>query len=719
MKFAALLTSAGINIGICVLLLSLYSILRKQPGNASVYFGRRLAEERSRRMGSFVLERFVPSPSWIVKAWSYSEEEILSIAGLDAVVFIRIIVFSMRIFSIAAIVCMFGVLPLNYFGQEMEHGSISSESLDVFTIGNVKMHSHWLWVHCLALYIISCSACALLYFEYKSIARLRLLHITRSPPNPSHFTVLVRAIPKSKEETFNDSVKHFFTNHHASSYLSHQIICRVGKVHKVMNNAELAIKKLNQLKDSVIVKTFQPLRYRCGLCGGASNSFRLYHNEFELSSKKTDATVCSDSTAKHKECAAAFVFFRTRYAAVVTSEILQSSNPMYWVTDLAPEPHDVYWSNLWIPYRQLWFRKIATLIASIVFMILFLIPVTFVQGLSQLDHLRQTFPFLNGILRKSNWKIMLCCLLVDDVGKNFIGCNEINQLNVISSPKDIPTQLAIAVPSQATFFITYVLTSGWASLSSEIMQLFGLVWNFIRRRILRWKDDPISVPSFPYHTEVPKVLLFGLLGFTCSILAPLILPFLLIYFFLSYVVYRNQIVHVYCSKYESGGKMWPIAHNTIIFSLVLSQIIAIGVFGIKKSPTASSFTIPLVICTLLFNEYCRQRFSPIFKKFSAEDLMQMDKEDELSGKMEEILEQLPSAYCQFPDDTQELDIEVFQGENAAAVQVDGESSSNDAKCGFFHRNVFGFLACRLKQAVMSLTFMVLTSDRTSQTLVIV
>ncbi|KAG0446754.1 hypothetical protein HPP92_028668 [Vanilla planifolia] len=199
---------------------------------------------------------------------------------------------------------------------------------------------------------------------------------------------------------------------------------------------------------------------------------------------------------------------------------------------------------------------------------------------------------------------------------NVFSGSVISQLNVISSPKDIPTQLAIAVPS---YFITYVPTSGWASLSSEIMQLFGLVWNFIRRRILRWKDDPISVPSFPYHTEVPKVLLFGLLGFTCSILAPLILPFLLIYFFLSYVVYRNQIVHT----------------------------------------------------TLL----------PIFKKFSAEDLMQMDKEDELFWKMEEILEQLPSAYCQFPDDTQELDIEVFQGENAA-VQVDGESSSNDAKCDF-------------------------------------
>jgi calcium permeable stress-gated cation channel len=94
---------------------------------------------------------------------------------------------------------------------------------------------------------------------------------------------------------------------------------------------------------------------------------------------------------------------------------------------------------------------------------------------------------------------------------------------------------------QATFFTTYVLTSGWASLSSELMQLFGLLWNFIRRYILRIKEDTDFVFSFPYHTEVPKVLLFGLLGFTCSVLAPLILPFLLVYFFLGYIVYRNQV----------------------------------------------------------------------------------------------------------------------------------------------------------------------------------
>ena len=100
--------------------------------------------------------------------------------------------------------------------------------------------------------------------------------------------------------------------------------------------------------------------------------------------------------------------------------------------------------------------------------------------------------------------------------------------------------LKTSFPFQATFFTTYVLTSGWASLSSELMQLFGLTWNFIRRYILRMEEDDLLY-SFPYHTEVPKVLLFGLLGFTFSVLAPLILPFLLLYFCLGYVVYRNQV----------------------------------------------------------------------------------------------------------------------------------------------------------------------------------
>ncbi|KAG2692443.1 hypothetical protein I3760_08G054500 [Carya illinoinensis] len=651
MDISALLTSAGINIGVCVVLLSLYSVLRKQPSNVGVYFGRRLVSVCSKRSDPFSFERFVPSPSWIVKAWETTEEEILAIGGMDAAVFLRIVVFSIRIFSVAVVICFFLLLPVNYHGQEMHHKRIPLESLEVFTIANVKEGSKWLWTHCLTLYIITCSACILLYFEYKSIAKMRLKHITGAPPNPSHFSVLTDA----------------------------------EKMYMIF-------------KASAHEQNCQPSFMQRGLCGGATNSLEIVSRETDNVSGKTGSGDFDLATIR-KECAAAVVFFKTRYGAVTAAEVLQSSNPMLWVSVLAPEPHDVYWSNLCIPYRQLWIRQIGTLVAAIAFVLVFLIPVTFVQGLTQLDQLQQTFPFLRGLLKKkfmnqlvtgylpsvililamytvpptmmlfsalegsisrSGRKRSACCKVLYFTIWNVFFVNVftgsvISQLSFFSSVKDIPAQLAKAVPRQASFFTTYVLTSGWASLSCEAMQFLALFCNLVKRFVLRIKDDSSNCTfSFPYHTEVPRVLLFGFLGFTCSILAPLMLPFLLIYFSLAYLVYKNQILNVYVPKYESEGQYWPIAHNTTIFSLVLSQIIALGVFGIKRSPVASGFTIPLIIFTLLFHQYCRQRFRPIFKMIPAEVLIEMDQKDEQCGRMEEMYQKLRSAYCQFTITPHEL-----------------------------------------------------------------
>ncbi|KAG4934278.1 hypothetical protein JHK87_048280 [Glycine soja] len=686
MDIAALLTSAGINIAVCVVLFSFYSVLRKQPSNVNVYFGRRLASQHSRRI-DLCLERFVPSPSWILKAWETSEDEILAIGGLDAVVFVRILVFSIRVFSIAAVICTILVLPVNYHGMDRMYKNIPLESLEVFTIENVKEGSKWLWAHCLALYIITLSACALLYFEYKSITNLRLLHIIGSPPNPSHFTILVRSIPWSSEESYCETVKKFFSYYHASTYLSHQMVYKSGKVQKLKDDAEHMCKVI---RDASMERTCKPSLMQCCCSGAPTISFKKISTEMGSTHGRTCNTDLHLDTGK-KECSSAFVFFKSRYAALTAAQVLQTSNPMLWVTDVAPEPHDVYWSNICIPYRQLWIRRIATLAASVAFMLVFLIPVTFVQGLTQLEKLQKMFPFLTGILKEkfvnqvvtgylpSVILVLFLCAVppvmilfsavegsISRSARKKSACfkvlyftiwnvffvnvftgSVISQLSVFSSVTDLPAQLAKAVPAQATFFTTYILSSGWASLAVEVMQIFPLLRNLFQRFILRLKEDALDGSlSFPYHTEVPRILLFGFLGFTCAILAPLMLPFLLVYFFIAYLVYRNQIINVYITKYDSGGQFWPIVHNTTVFSLLFSQLIALGVFGLKRSSVASGFTIPLLIGTLLFHQYCRQRFLPVFRSNSAQILIDLDRIDGHSGRMEEIYEHLRSAYNQ-------------------------------------------------------------------------
>ena len=60
---------------------------------------------------------------------------------LDYVLICAYLFSSIRIFSIAATICISLVLPLNYYGHDMEHKVIPSESLEVFSIANVQKGS--------------------------------------------------------------------------------------------------------------------------------------------------------------------------------------------------------------------------------------------------------------------------------------------------------------------------------------------------------------------------------------------------------------------------------------------------------------------------------------------------------------------------------------------------------------------------------------------------
>lgn len=94
---------------------------------------------------------------------------------------------------------------------------------------------------------------------------------------------------------------------------------------------------------------------------------------------------------------------------------------------------------------------------------------------------------------------------------------------------------------QASFFISYVVTSGWTSTSSELFRLFPLISSFMQKKFAGKDDDDFEVPSVPYHGQIPIIVFFGLLGVTYFYLAPLILPFVLVYYCLGYIVFRNQV----------------------------------------------------------------------------------------------------------------------------------------------------------------------------------
>ncbi|XP_066357737.1 CSC1-like protein HYP1 [Miscanthus floridulus] len=671
MILSALATSVGLNLALTVLLAAAYSLLRRRPPYVEVYAPRR---------------PYAPLEPWLAAAWRRSEEDVHAAAGLDGVVFVRIFVFSIRVFAAAAVLGVGVLLPVNFFDhqlQEIDFTDLPNKSIDLFSVSNVQDGSSKLWLHFSAVYIITGITCYLLYHEYKYISGKRLEYFMISKPLPQHFTVLVRAIPLSDGVSVGDAVDKFFKEYHASTYLSHTVVHQTGKLRRLLNNAESICTKLTNLK-YVRRSTGDPPRKFLGLFSRndlvGKYQKRLEDLEENVRMEQADAT-------RRQEIAAAFVSFRSRYGAANAVYIRQSDNPTEWQTELAPDPHDVYWPFFSTSFMERWIAKFVVFVASVLLILVFLLVVAFVQGLTYLEQLEQWLPFLRNILEIAVVTQLVTGYLpsvilhflssyVPSIMKLFStmqgfvsvsgiersACNKmlrftiwtvffanvltgsvLRQYEIFLDPKELPTKLAVLVPAQASFFIAYVVTS-WTSITSELTQITALFCHLWGKCAKCCKRDGSKAPSMPYHSEIPRILLFGLLGLAYFIVAPLILPFVLVYFCLGYFIFRNQLFNIYVPKYDTGGKFWPVVHSTTIFSLVVLHIIAIGVFGLKKLPLASSLLLPLPLLTLLFNEFCRNRFLPIFEAYSTESLIKKDREEQSKPDMAEFFSNLITAY---------------------------------------------------------------------------
>ncbi|KAK2979204.1 hypothetical protein RJ640_027498 [Escallonia rubra] len=199
--------------------------------------------------------------------------------------------------------------------------------------------------------------------------------------------------------------------------------------------------------------------------------------------------------------------------------------------------------------------------------------------------------------------------------------------------------------TEADFFMTYILTSGLSGFSLEILQPGLLMWDTLKSHTWsRGKKKSPYLYSIPYYRVVPFVALFMMIGMVYAVVAPLLLPFLIGYFLLGYVVFINQIQDVYETTYETFGQYWPYIHHYILLAIIIMQITMIGLFGLKSKPSASFATIPLLLFTIAFNEYCKIRFFPTFCHYSVQDAMKDDELDRKNGLMEANCQNALDAY---------------------------------------------------------------------------
>ncbi|XP_061980196.1 CSC1-like protein At3g54510 isoform X2 [Populus nigra] len=688
----SLTASAAINFGLAFIVLSLFSIFKKQPSNASIYYARRLSKRHHVHFEqSFTLSRFLPSVAWIPRAFRVTEDEVLDIGGLDALIIIRLFKFGIYFFGICSLIGLVVLLPIN-FGDQDEQSSIY-HSMDPFTISNISAGSNRLWVHFTCLWLISFYGLYLLYKEYDGISVKRIQLLRHLRHQPDRFNVLVRQVPFCNEHNaYGCSVDHFFSKHHPNSYCSYQMIYDGKDIEDLLHQAKYVARKIEDLRGKLTVKKRDKESLLLNVSQEDDVKIALFEEKQQEIVRKI-RQLQNESMLKGKELPVAFVTFKSRRGAALVSQTQQHSHPLIWITEMAPEPRDVSWRSLEIPFKILPLCKIGVVVAASLLTIFFAVPVTAVQGIAKLEKLKKWFPpamamelipglssiitgylpsailkgfiyvvpfamlgmaKLGGSISKSKEEIKACNMafyfLVGNVFfLSLISGSLLDELGeYFTHPRSIPSHLASAVSSQADFFVTYILTDGLSGFSLEILQPGLLVWDAVKSHTVGGSGDEENpyLYSLPYFRIIPSVSLSILIGMVYAVVAPLLLPFLVGYFYLGYVVYVNQIEDVYETAYDTCGQYWPYVHHYIFVGIILMQITMIGLFGLKSKPSASIATIPLLLLTIMFNEYCKIRFLPTFRRYSVKDAVEHDELDRKFGQMEKNCENAGSAYCQ-------------------------------------------------------------------------
>uniref|UniRef100_A0A166D9Z7 CSC1/OSCA1-like 7TM region domain-containing protein n=1 Tax=Daucus carota subsp. sativus TaxID=79200 RepID=A0A166D9Z7_DAUCS len=382
-----------------------------------------------------------------------------------------------------------------------------------------------------------------------------------------------------------------------------------------------------------------------GLWGQRVDAISYYATEISKLSEEEDAErekVMSDPKAI---VPAAFVSFKSRWGAAVCAQTQQTSNPTVWLTEWAPEPRDVYWRNLAIPYVELNVRRLLMAVALFFLVFFFMIPITIVQSIANLEGIEKVLPFLKpvieakiiksfiqGFLPGIALKIFLILLptllmimskiegfaslsslerrsaskyhkfiLVNVFLGSIVAGTALQQIHEFlnQSATEIPKIVGVSIPMKATFFISYIMVDGWAGIAGEILRLVPFVMFHIKNTFLvkteKDREEAMDPGSLTFAISEPRIQLYFLLGLVYAPVSPILLPFIVVFFAFAYLVFRHQVINVYDQKYESGASFWPDVHSRIMIGLVISQLLLLGLLSTKEAGKTTPFLIDAMI----------------------------------------------------------------------------------------------------------------------------
>lgn len=355
--------------------------------------------------------------------------------------------------------------------------------------------------------------------------------------------------------------------------------------------------------------------------------------------------------AKTKPASSAFVTLKNRVKQTLAATALVHHDTSSWLTREAPAPEEVVWSNLrWRGWERA-LREVAMVALYITLVLLFMIPVTALQGMissvSWLDFLKVGplnaiytavvptialklfIAMLPFILRKMSYMQGMNSIVDIELGLEYkyygfqyvvlfltplLGGALVNQLqDFIDDPSKIVSILGTSVPGQALFFTNYVMLETLVITPFRLSNIVGVILYKIKTKLAGserakarvWQDQWVS-----YGKDVGNTMMLFMLIMVFSPVFPIMAPFGVLYFVTGIITWKYNLCYVWRPECESGGKLWPLAYRQIIINLFTMQLLMTFIIALKKNIAAAIALIPIMVFTPLFgylaNKQCKR-----------------------------------------------------------------------------------------------------------------
>lgn len=359
--------------------------------------------------------------------------------------------------------------------------------------------------------------------------------------------------------------------------------------------------------------------------------------------------------------------------AHAAARLASGKRPMKMHIELAPSPRDVIWENLMMPRQE---RLRSKRLGSVLFVVLFLanlVPLFIVSAVSNLSVFQpyvgvlrrhQTiFGLVSGVapplittacalalpllMRRiatfrgvytrerrgrallSNYFLFLALtqfLVFTLIGVVLgAGLQVYHNTKKHESAKSIANKVSVnllskmsyQLPFQSFYWMSWATVRGYL-LVFELAQVPRLCIYWMYKHILsktpREMQDFARPPNFLYWMHYAELLFLAGIGIIYMPLAPLVIVFAAAVFWIASVVFKYQLLYVYRTKCETGGRLWHAVINRLLLILVFMQLaVGVGVLLKLQSEWIKAIScIPPMLFVLAFKVFSHYKMEPRF-----------------------------------------------------------------------------------------------------------